>query len=292
MRRAKLERSSESDIATVVIAWLEALGADVYQEVEIPGGRADIVARVRAELWIVETKTSVSLALIEQAMERRRHAHRVYIAAPMHRAKAGLALCTEVGIGMIAVDINGGVQADREYDEPIVQMRAESRRWNRRPVALADKLEPGHKTHARAGTSSGGHWTPFKRTIERLAAAAAAHPGILFKAAVDGIEHHYRTNAGARTSLAAWIRSGKVPGVRIADGKLWPTDPVTPAPSHAIQIDSRGIDLELEVGLEHRWRCSCGDTGDWTSRARAARRGGLQHQRAAERGATISHVPD
>lgn len=215
---------SEADLAAVVITWLEALGADVYQEVELQrqGIRADIVARVRAELWIVETKTSMSLALIEQAMERRRFAHRVYIAAPFYKARAGLTLCEELGIGVLGVEVADGVNATDEYREPRVQMRAQSRRWNSRPLALMKKLEPQHKTHARAGAPTGGHWSPFRRTIERLAQEVAAHPGILIKAAVAGIEHHYRSNAGARTSLAEWIRRGKVPGVEMRDGKLWP----------------------------------------------------------------------
>jgi hypothetical protein len=219
------KRHTEEEVASVVISWLEAMGADVYQEVELyrQGPRADIVARVLSELWIVETKTSMSLALIEQAMERRRFAHRVYIAAPSQRSRAGAGLCAELGIGVISVVV-GDATARDYYSEPNVTMRTQSRRWNSRPLALSKKLEPEHKTHARAGSTTGGHWSPFRRTIERLAVEVAAHPGIALKDAVSGIEHHYRSNAGARTSLAAWIREGKVPGVEIRDGKLWPAD--------------------------------------------------------------------
>jgi hypothetical protein len=67
---------SEADLAAVVVAWLEVLGGDVYQEVELlPRGiRADIVAKVHAELWIIEVKTSVSLALIEyRTLENRNY---------------------------------------------------------------------------------------------------------------------------------------------------------------------------------------------------------------------------
>jgi hypothetical protein len=217
------EQHSEAELAAVVVAWLEALGAEVFQEVELvrQGIRADIVARVRAEIWIIETKTSMSLALIEQAMDRRRFAHRVYIAAPTYKARAGFALCQELGIGVIGVGVGSGTNDPKQWDEPQVTMRAQSRRWNSRPVALAKKLEPEHKTHARAGAPTGGHWSPFRRTIERLAQEVAAHPGIALKAAVAGIEHHYRSNAGARTSLATWIREGKVPGVVNRGGKLY-----------------------------------------------------------------------
>lgn len=211
-------RTSEAQLAAVVIHWLEALGADVYQEVEIhtQGHRADIVARIRSEIWIVETKASMSLAVIEQAMDRRRHAHRVYIAAPLARARAGRLLCSELGIGLLEVSADS-------YDGPMVRQVCASRRWNQRPVALAARLQPEHKTHARAGAPTGGHWSPFRKTIELLAARVAKSPGLSVKDAVNSIEHHYRNNTGARTSLATWIREGKVPGVRIEDGKLWPT---------------------------------------------------------------------
>jgi hypothetical protein len=58
---------TEADLAAVVVAWLQDSGAAVYQEVEVAGGVADIVARVGPELWIIETKLHLSLALLVQA---------------------------------------------------------------------------------------------------------------------------------------------------------------------------------------------------------------------------------
>lgn len=217
----RLPPASEADLARIVITWLEALGADVFQEVELhrQGPRADIVARVRAEIWIVETKTSVSLALIEQAMERRRYAHRVYIAAPAVRARAGHSLCCDLGIGLLDVTLG----SDAEYDPPRVRELVPSRRWNSRPVALAARLRPEHKTHAKAGATTGGHWSPFRATCESLERVVAGNPGLKLADAIASITHHYASNAGARSSLATWVRDGKVTGVRIEDGRLYPT---------------------------------------------------------------------
>lgn len=212
---------SEEDLAAVVVAWLEAMGADIYQEVEIlsRGIRADIVARVRAELWIVETKTSVSLALIEQAMERRRYAHRVYIAAPAYKARAGVGLCREIGIGVLDVKLG---DPGSKWDLPNVRELAPSRRWNSRPVKLAAQLRPEHKTSARAGAPTGGHWTPFRATCEELVRAvrAAGADGITIKDAI-ATKHHYASVAGARSSLATWIRDGRLAGVRLEAGRLY-----------------------------------------------------------------------
>jgi hypothetical protein len=216
--------TSEADLAAVVIAWLEVLGADVYQEVElIPRGiRADIVARVRAELWIVETKTSVSLALIEQAMERRRYAHRVYIAAPAYKARAGADLCRELGIGVLDVKLG---EPGSKWDLPGVRELVPSRRWNSRPVKLAAKLRPEHKTSARAGAPTSGHWTPFRATCEQLVRAvrAAGAAGITIKDAI-ATKYHYSSVAGARSSLATWVRDGRLAGVRLEAGRLYATE--------------------------------------------------------------------
>lgn len=63
----------ETELAQPVVEWLESQHWDVYQEVECPGGYADIVAVRDNYLWIIECKTSFSLKVVEQAMGRRAH---------------------------------------------------------------------------------------------------------------------------------------------------------------------------------------------------------------------------
>ncbi|HKP06392.1 MAG TPA: hypothetical protein VJU58_03990 [Microbacterium sp.] len=178
---------------------------------------ADIVARRGPELTIVETKASLSLALLHQAMERRRQAHRVYIAAPYTRHLGETAaICAAIGIGLLDVRVaREHVCSSDGFGMPAVHEVVTSARWNTRPVALRAKLSDGHKTHARAGTKGGGRWTPFRDTCEQLARVVRTTPGITLKAAVDEIKHHYRTPAIARGSIAHWIHHGKVPGVRL-----------------------------------------------------------------------------
>lgn len=209
MKRPKV---SEQQVAELVVAYLEAYGADVYQEVELPGGVADIVARVRAELWIVEVKTSLSLALVAQAMERRRYAHRVFVAAPYSRTMREVEpILRETGIRLLDVataDCTG-------WGEARVKERVSSTRHNRRPVALAKKLQPEHKTHAKAGAvGAGGRWTPFRRTCEQLARIVKSEPGITLKAAIARVDHHYSSTSSAVGSLADWAINGRVEGVR------------------------------------------------------------------------------
>lgn len=215
-RRAHM---TEQAVAELVVAYLEHAGADVYQEVEVSGGVADIVARVRAELWIVEVKTSLSLALIAQGMERRRLAHRVYLAAPHTKNLREVSpLCEELGLGLLDVrEGDAGWEASRyDYGHPRVRVAVESRRWNSRPVSLAAALRPEHKTHAKAGAiGAGGRWTPFRETCSLLARLVERQPGITLKEAIDSIKHHYSSKSSARIHLADFIQRGIVEGVEL-----------------------------------------------------------------------------
>lgn len=212
--------ASEAAVAAIVVAHLERSGHDVYQEVALSragGAIADIVSKLGAEIWIVEVKTSLSLALVIQAMDRRRAAHRVVIAAPYSRNANDVGtLCAELGIGLWLVR---GEPSWR--DQSFVEERVDSARHARGRVALAARLAPQHKTHAQAGApGAAGRWTPWLNTCEQLVAVVRANPGITLKAAIDSVNHHYSSKASARGSLAKWISTGKVPGIAISDGVL------------------------------------------------------------------------
>lgn len=207
-----MRSASESEYAAVVVRWLEAHGADVYAEVEVPGGIADIVSVRGPELTIVETKTSWSLSLVAQALDRRRHAHRVYIAAPSSKSNHDVRqLCAELGVGMLKVSLGS---PGSTWDLPRVDEVVESRRWNRRPVALRGKLRPEHKTAAPAGHAGGGRWTPFRDTCQQIVEIVRAEPGISIKELVDRTRGHYATAASARSAIANWVQVGRIPGVR------------------------------------------------------------------------------
>jgi len=209
---------SEIELASVVVDWLEGRGYDVFQEVELraQGQRADIVARHGPELTIVEVKVSSSLALLYQAMERRRLAHRIYVAVP----RASLAMIDvyeELGIGVLVV---------RSYDPcystdvSSVKEVAPSRRWNSRPLKLASRLREEHKTSAPAG-SRGGHWSHWRDTCARITRLAAGSPGVTLKEALHQVSHHYASDRIAVTSMADHIRAGRVLGLRLEAGCLW-----------------------------------------------------------------------
>ncbi len=210
---------SEADLAAVVVSWLSAAGYDLYQEVELSAGgiRADIVARRGPELTIVETKTATSLAVLYQAMERRRFAHRVYVAVPSYRARDAFSdLCRELGIGLYAVKIGSNDTWDADRVAEVVA----SRRWASKPLALASRLRPEHKTSALAGSQTGGHWSRWRDTCAQLARVVAAEPGITLKDAMALTRHHYSSGRSALSAMASHIREGRVVGIRFEAGGL------------------------------------------------------------------------
>jgi hypothetical protein len=141
-------------------------------------------------------------------------------------------VCGELGIGALSVHVGSASTYTPSRgaepvlcDPPRVVEVCSSRRWNSRPLKLAAKLRPEHKTACAAGSPTGGHWSAWRQTCAQLAAVVAAEPGITLRLALgpDKMRHHYASNSSARSSLLRDITAGHLPGVRIGEGgALWP----------------------------------------------------------------------
>jgi hypothetical protein len=75
-----MTRRPETDIARPVVAWLQAQGWTVYQEVQHQGCVADIVAVRGPLLWVIECKAQLGLAVLGQALGWQGHAHAISVA--------------------------------------------------------------------------------------------------------------------------------------------------------------------------------------------------------------------
>jgi hypothetical protein len=214
---------TEADLAKKIITYLQGFQWEVFQEVTCYGGVADIVARQHGIVWIIETKTSLTWELLEQAHDRLHTAHYVSVGVPC-LPKAGRHFASRVlresGIGLITLGHSRHhIEVDGEdICEPIAPRL--SRHVSTRVMIqwmkdLREKLCDKHNEYGVAGAAGSSRWTPFKKTCEEIRRYAARHPGCTMKELVDGIEHHYSSKSSARSVLPKWIQAGKVPGVRV-----------------------------------------------------------------------------
>lgn len=214
---------SEAEIAAHVVSWLESCGHDVYQEVDVVSGVADIVALAGPgrEVWIVEVKRTWSFDLLQQCIDRKRSAQRVFAAVPRSKSIAP-DIARDLGIGVILV--GSRFSGDNEGHVRLFHMAPRVSSDARHGAGLRRKLRPEHKTAAAAGTpSAAGRHTAFRETCESLRVAALQRPGSTLKELLSTIPHHYSSAAAARSTLAARIRDGIVPSVEMRagdDGKL------------------------------------------------------------------------
>ncbi|HBD94493.1 MAG TPA: hypothetical protein DC057_10030, partial [Spirochaetia bacterium] len=80
----KIKKIKETEIAEIVIDWLEKQHWDVYQEVPVNSGFADIFAVRNGLVWVIETKTSLSFDVMEQAFRREVHYRSVAVPKPIN----------------------------------------------------------------------------------------------------------------------------------------------------------------------------------------------------------------
>lgn len=167
-----LSVKKETDLAAQVVAWLNEQHWDVYQEVQFnrQSGVADIVAVRGAALWIIECKTSYSFTVLNQAAGWPVRYRSVAVPAAKERDYGVAERYYRVGV--IEVGFSGVVE---RVPAPVFCRRVDfDRRW-------IGQLTDLHKTFAPAGSQSGHHLTPYKRTMMEVRQFVEAHPGCTVK---------------------------------------------------------------------------------------------------------------
>jgi hypothetical protein len=156
----------EQELFDPVKKWLEERGYEVYAEVELPYGRADVVATHGAVKCVVEMKTSLTMELIDQAYRWLHLAHYVYIAVPRRKKPIPLIvrnLLREKRIGILTVcpryyGVNHQMPA--RFNRPTLK----GVKW----FNWDNYLYEEQKTWVKGGTNNGGHVTPYKLTIKKI----------------------------------------------------------------------------------------------------------------------------
>lgn len=227
MKATAFPKRTEADVARPVAVLLADTGFEVYREVRSGYGeaRADLVGRRGVATHVVECKTRLSLDLIDQAAAWLGMANLVSVAVPEREdryARHPSIVLRQLGIGLIVVRHCGHEYASAR--------QAEAPRWhrldaNRPPVR--DALHEAQREMGEAGTNHGGYYTAFRWTMREVATFVAAHPGCSVREAVEGVSHHYSTDASARQGIVFALGKGLIPGVRVEiKGKCFALFPV------------------------------------------------------------------
>ena len=161
-------------------------------------------------IWIIETKTTLGVDVMEQANDWLHHAHLVSVGTPWKRGNTGFRemLLRRLGIGYLSVitQYEGEWQVKEEV-RPVL---------NRRIIpGLREMLRPEHQTWAKAGNNRSERYSPFKGTSRDVAEFVKHNPGAAMKDLLTNVRTHYHSTSTARSCLARWIEEGKIPGVRI-----------------------------------------------------------------------------
>lgn len=153
-------------------AYFTALGYEVKGEV----GAADLVAvphgaPERCEPVIVELKTSFTLSLFHQAINRQSMSDQVYIAVPRKTGKAALVairrnkmLCRRLGIGLITVKLPEKKVVVHCEPAPFVPRKIKKRKLN-----LLSEFERRHGDPNEGGMTSVGMMTSYRQGALRCA---------------------------------------------------------------------------------------------------------------------------
>lgn len=225
---------TEQSLAALVVAWLEAQHWEVYQEVQPHGGgseAADIVAVRSGLVWVIECKTTFSLAVMAQAV--RWGSHLRSVAVPFgNSAERQFAeqICRQhLQVGVLYVHpMRDGLPGDVVERCPAPLMR----HYHKRALWLRKQLRPEHKTSAPAGSQVAKRWTPYQETMEEVRSylrRKGAEGATIAEIMQELGKRHYANKASARQCIPdALVRiekewcevlgEGKAQRFRLRDG--------------------------------------------------------------------------
>lgn len=219
--RTSIPKTSESDLAKKVISWLSDQHWDIYQEVMFSSfyasdGIADIVAVRAGILWVIETKTTLNLTVMEQAA--RWPAHYRSIAVPASERLGGRGLAYDIAKNYLHI----GVLEVKNFDIIQVVQPKLMRENHKLAKHMISRLKDEHKHYSAAGSNSGGYYTPYKSTMNNVRYFIQKHPNCTLKEIMTDLQHHYASDSSARSciriALDSWESSWcKV--TRAPDGK-------------------------------------------------------------------------
>lgn len=229
----------EIDLAKPVVNWLIDQHWDVYQEVTSAGGIADIMAVRAGKLWIIECKTSLTFAVLEQASHWR--AHYRSIAVPWSDSRG-----RDVAYDIAHDYLKLGVLTVKAKNNYVNQLKTPPlmREYHRYAKRIMGELCDELKTRCPAGSISGDRFTPYRRTMEAVRDYIYHHPGCTINEIIKGIDrYHYANDKSAMGSIKAALENWESSWceVKIVDGKPAYFEKVNRINTGGVTINARHV---------------------------------------------------
>ena len=220
---AKQTTTSETELAKIVVAWLETNGWEVFKEVKSAIGSciADIVARKEGKIWVIECKQSLGLAVMRQAHHWLPYATQVSVAVPSITAgnkdrQFANTLLHILGIGHISIQYNYRGQPS------VCEVSQSVENSGSRISVFNSVLCEGHKTFAEAGNAKGKHWSPFQQTVLNIKEYLSTHNGSSLDTILENVTTHYASKASAKNALIQLYLKKTLKGIRAEMiGRTW-----------------------------------------------------------------------
>lgn len=199
----KKDKTSEADIAKTVIKYLQHENWSVYQEVQFAtGGKiADIVAVRHNHIWIIETKTSLTLRVMDQARYWRVPFRSIAIPyAGTSSSRDERRIAYDIAQNYLKI---GVMEVNREdikepVRPPIMREYFRSQKYEKM-LSMLDGFPPEYKA---AGSNGGGYFTPYKSTIRAARAYITSNPGCTTNDMMAALGRgHYSSLSSARSNL-------------------------------------------------------------------------------------------
>lgn len=193
-----MKKTSEAELAEKFLEYFS--DAEIFKEVEIPGGIVDIVAVYGVARTAIEVKNSCSLAVIGQAHRNLMYFHYSYIAIPTTPNCFQKMICNNYGIGILRYD-------GRIHEDVMPAFR-------RRVIGV--KLHDYQKLSV-AG-SQNQRETAFSNSVRQIKQALARGEMPLKELFTKAQKYHWASLYSARNSFVDLVKRGIIKGVEIENG--------------------------------------------------------------------------
>jgi hypothetical protein len=219
---------SEKELAKAIVDELRASGWTVYPElkdIDIVASKPDETRTRGLRVIGIECKKHFNLTVLAQAFGKKRYVDEMYVGVSQgwkNNENFGCQIAKKFGLGVYFV------QKYFSYREKTAQykvkLEVEAELFPRKTSSIEKLFDPEAETFAEAGQAGGKQWSVFKKTSLLITNFVKDNSGKTLKEVVDSIPHHYKSAAGARTTLKKLILKGVIENVRYENDCLFYID--------------------------------------------------------------------